>query len=107
MSTLIPSHGESFEELMRSCLMEHPPSPDYVTGLEQVPSPVEPLPADASHIALSPSYVANSNPDEDPEEDPEEDHADYPAVGGDDDEPSDEDDDDDDIDDEDEEPFED
>ncbi|GJU84903.1 hypothetical protein Tco_1292449 [Tanacetum coccineum] len=112
---------------------EHPPSPDYVPGPEHPPSPVEvpyvpepeypeylvpsdaeapledqPLPADASPTALSPGYVADSDPDEDPEEDPEEDHADYPADGGDgDDEPSDDDDDDDDTDDEDEEPFED
>ncbi|GJZ68700.1 hypothetical protein Tco_0631940 [Tanacetum coccineum] len=108
---------------------EYPPSPDYVPGPEHPPSPAEvpyvpepeypeylvpsddeapwedqPLPADASPIALSPGYVADS----DPEEDPEEDHADYPADGGDDDdEPSDDDDDDDDTDDEDEEPFED
>ncbi|GKD73687.1 hypothetical protein Tco_1331969 [Tanacetum coccineum] len=111
---------------------EHPPSPDYVHGLEHPPSPVkvpyvpepeypeylassdveapledQPLPAEASPTALSPGYVADSDPDEDPEEDPEEDHADYPADGGDgDDEPFD-DDDDDDTDDEDEEPFED
>ncbi|GJW59472.1 putative reverse transcriptase domain-containing protein [Tanacetum coccineum] len=103
---------------------EHPPSPDYVPSPKHPPSPVEvpyvpepeypeylvssdaeapledqPLPADASPVALSLGYVANS----DPEEDPEEDHADYPADGGDDDdEPSD-----DDTDDEDEEPFED
>ncbi|GKF29640.1 hypothetical protein Tco_0095982, partial [Tanacetum coccineum] len=85
---------------------EHPPSPDYVPGLKHPPSPVEdqPLPADASPTALSPGYMADSDPDEDPKED----HADYPAHGGDgDDEPSDDDDDDDDTDDEDEEPFED
>ncbi|GJX80428.1 hypothetical protein Tco_0328577 [Tanacetum coccineum] len=107
---------------------EHPPSPDYVPDLEHPPSPVEvpyvpepeypeylvpadaeapledqPLPADASPTALSPGYVADS----DPEEDPEEDHADYPANRGDgNDEPSDDDEDDDDTDDEDEEPFE-
>ncbi|GJR92212.1 hypothetical protein Tco_0264386 [Tanacetum coccineum] len=112
--------------------LEHPPSPDYVPGPEHPPSPVEvpyvlepeypeylvpsdaeapledqPLPADASPTALSPGYVADSDPDEDPDEDPEEDHADYPADGGGgDDEPSD-DDDDDDTNDEDEEPFED
>ncbi|GJW11674.1 hypothetical protein Tco_1577501 [Tanacetum coccineum] len=104
---------------------EHPPSPDYVPGPEHPPSPVEvpyvpepeypgylvpyddeapmedqPLPIDASPTALSPGYVADSNP----EEDPEEDHADYPANGGDgDDKPFDDDDDDDDTDDEDEE----
>ncbi|GKC48842.1 hypothetical protein Tco_1071587 [Tanacetum coccineum] len=111
---------------------EHPPSPDYVPGPEHPPSPVEvpfvpdpeypeylepsdaeapledqPLPVDASPTALSPGYVANSDPDSIPEEDPKEDHVDYLADGGDgDDEPSD-DDDDDDTDDEDEEPFED
>nr|GEY05576.1 hypothetical protein [Tanacetum cinerariifolium] len=104
---------------------KHPPSLDYVPGPEHPPSPVEipyvpepeypeylvpfdakapledqPLPVDASPTAASPSYVADSDP-----EDPEDDHADYPADGGDDDdEPSD---DDDNTDDEDEEPFED
>ncbi|GKC23447.1 hypothetical protein Tco_1025597 [Tanacetum coccineum] len=105
-----------------------PPSPDYVPGPEHPPSPVEvpyipepeypeylvpsddeapmedqPLPADASPVALSPGYVADS----DPEEDSEEDHADYPADGGDDDDEPSDDDDDDDTGDEDEEPFED
>nr|GEY23719.1 hypothetical protein [Tanacetum cinerariifolium] len=108
---------------------EHPPSPDYVPNPEHPPSPIEipyvpqpeypeylapsddeaplvdqPLPVDASPIAASLDYVAES----DPEEDPEDDQADYPTDGGDgDDEPSD-DDDDDDTDDEDkeEEPFE-
>ncbi|GJZ64274.1 hypothetical protein Tco_0620695 [Tanacetum coccineum] len=72
---------------------KHPPSLDYVPGLEHPPSPVEPLPVDALPTALSPGYVADSDPDEDPEEDPEEDHADYPADEGDgDDESSDDDD---------------
>ncbi|GKF10486.1 hypothetical protein Tco_0048412, partial [Tanacetum coccineum] len=77
---------------------EHPPSPDYVPGPEHPPSPFEDqsLPADASPVALSLGYVADSDPEEDPDEDPEEDHTDYPADGGDDDdEPSDDDDDDD------------
>nr|GEU81506.1 reverse transcriptase domain-containing protein [Tanacetum cinerariifolium] len=104
--------------------LEHPPSPDYVPGPKHPPSPVEisyvpeleypeylapsddeapledqPLPANASPIAASPDYVADSNPKEDPEDD----QADYPADEGDgDDEPSD-DDNDDDTDDE--EPF--
>ncbi|GKB53661.1 hypothetical protein Tco_0904414, partial [Tanacetum coccineum] len=107
---------------------EHPSSPNYVPGPEHPPSPVEvpyvpepeypeylvpsdaeapledqPLPADASPIALSLGYVADFDPDEDPKEDPKEDQADYPADGGD----GDDDDDDDDTDDEDEEPFED
>nr|GEU62697.1 hypothetical protein [Tanacetum cinerariifolium] len=112
---------------------EHPQSPDYVPDPEHPPSPVEvpyvpepehpeylvpsedeapiedqPLSADASPTALSPGYVADSDPDKDLEEDPEEDHVDYPVDGGDgDDKPYDDDDDDDDTDDEDEEPFED
>ncbi|GKG32068.1 hypothetical protein Tco_0427018, partial [Tanacetum coccineum] len=85
---------------------EHPPSPDYVPSPEHPPSPVEvpyvpkpkyleylapsdaeapledqPLPNDASPTALSPGYVADS----DPKKDPEEDHADYLADEGDDD----------------------
>ncbi|GJR69400.1 hypothetical protein Tco_0015465 [Tanacetum coccineum] len=104
---------------------EHPPSLDYVPGPEHPPLPIylpyvpepeypeylapsndeapiedQPLPDDASPVALSPGYV----PDSDLEEDFEEEHVDYPADRGDgDDEPSD----DDDNDDEDEEPFED
>ncbi|GKE74993.1 hypothetical protein Tco_1537034, partial [Tanacetum coccineum] len=76
-----------------------------VYGYDGLPMQLDqPLPFDASPVALSPGYVVDS----DPEEDPEEDHADYPADGrDDDDEPSDDDDDDDDTDDEDEEPFED
>nr|GEY35520.1 putative reverse transcriptase domain-containing protein [Tanacetum cinerariifolium] len=112
---------------------EHPPSPEYVPNPEHLPSPIEipyvpepeyseylapsddeapledqPLPADASPIAESPDYVADSNPEEVLEEDPEDDQADYPADGGDgDDEPSDDDDDDDtDDDDPEKEPFE-
>nr|GEX37860.1 hypothetical protein [Tanacetum cinerariifolium] len=107
---------------------EYQPSPDYVPGPEHPPLPIEkpyipepeypeylapsddeapledqPLPADASPIAASPDYVADS----DPEEDPEDDQADYPANGGDgDDEPFDDDDDDTDDEDPDEEPFE-
>ncbi|GJS77603.1 hypothetical protein Tco_0727484, partial [Tanacetum coccineum] len=83
---------------------EHPPSKDYVLGPEEpeqtplssdyvpeleypeylVPSDVEapiedqPLPDDASPAALSPGYIADSDPKEDPEEDP----ADYPTDGG-------------------------
>nr|GEW27920.1 hypothetical protein [Tanacetum cinerariifolium] len=117
---------------------EHPASPNYVPGPEHPPSPIEipyvpepeypeylapsndeapledqPLPADASPIAASPDYLADSDLKEDPKEDPKDDQADYPADEGDsDDEPSDNDDDDDndnddDTDDEDleEEPF--
>ncbi|GKG07103.1 hypothetical protein Tco_0330072, partial [Tanacetum coccineum] len=75
-----------------------------VPSEDEAPMEDQPLPADASPVALSPGYI----PDSDPEEDSEREHADYPANGGDgDDEPSDDDTDDDDADDDDEEPFED
>nr|GEX71354.1 reverse transcriptase domain-containing protein [Tanacetum cinerariifolium] len=100
---------------------EHPPSPNYMPGPEHLPSHVEilyvpeleypeymapsddeapledqSLPADASPIAISPDYVADSDLEVDPKEDPEDDQANYPADGGDgNDEPSDDDDDDD------------
>ncbi|GJS08599.1 hypothetical protein Tco_0365395 [Tanacetum coccineum] len=86
---------------------EHPSSPDYVPGPEHPPSPIEipyvpepeypeylvpsedeapmedqPLPADASPVALSPGYVPDSDPEEDPEEDSEEEHADFLLTEG-------------------------
>ncbi|GJY59857.1 hypothetical protein Tco_0459749 [Tanacetum coccineum] len=64
----------------------------------EVPMEDQSLPIDASPTALSPGYIADSNPKED-EEDPEEDPADYPADGGenDDNESFDDDNDDDDV----------
>ncbi|GKC34314.1 hypothetical protein Tco_1046698 [Tanacetum coccineum] len=57
---------------------EHPPSPEYVPSLEypeylvpvddEAPIEDQPLPVDASPIALSPGYVADFDPSE---EDPE------------------------------------
>ncbi|GJS99290.1 hypothetical protein Tco_0820460 [Tanacetum coccineum] len=49
---------------------------------EEVEGPMkdQPLSADASPTALSPGYIANSDPEED-KEDPEEDPADHPADG--------------------------
>nr|GEU36415.1 putative reverse transcriptase domain-containing protein [Tanacetum cinerariifolium] len=83
--------------------------PEYLASSDdEAPLEDQPLPANASPIAASPDYVADS----DPEEDPEDDQANYLADGGDgDDEPSndnDDDDDDDDTNDKDpkEEPFE-
>ncbi|GJS14106.1 hypothetical protein Tco_0408578 [Tanacetum coccineum] len=68
--------------------LSHEYPPDYFAPSDaEAPLEDQPLPVDASPTALSPGYVADSDPDEDPEEDPEEDHADYPADGGDDDEP--------------------
>nr|GFC50383.1 hypothetical protein [Tanacetum cinerariifolium] len=54
----------------------------------------QPLPNDASPIALSPGYVVDSNPKKD-ENDTKEDPADYPADRGDNDDESSNDDDDD------------
>ncbi|GKE63435.1 hypothetical protein Tco_1513802 [Tanacetum coccineum] len=93
---------------------EHPPSlvevpyvpepeyPEYLVPSDaEAPLEDQPLPAEASPTALSPGYVADS----DPKEDPKEDHADYHANGRDgEDEPFDNDNDDD-TNDEDEEPF--
>nr|GEY13144.1 hypothetical protein [Tanacetum cinerariifolium] len=72
---------------------EHLPSPDYVPEPEypeylvlsddEVPIEYQSLHADASLTALSPSYIADLDPDEDPEDDPEVDPTDYPADGGD------------------------
>nr|GEU51136.1 reverse transcriptase domain-containing protein [Tanacetum cinerariifolium] len=54
---------------------------------DEIPVDDQPLPADALPIALSPGYVADSDPlEEDPKDDHEEDPADYPTDGGDDDE---------------------
>ncbi|GKF94281.1 hypothetical protein Tco_0283981, partial [Tanacetum coccineum] len=88
--------------------------PEYIPLEDKhvFPAEEQPLPPVDSPTALSPGYVADSDPKEDPEEDPEEDskeeHADYPADGRDDDDNDNDDDDvdDDDTDDEDEEPFE-
>ncbi|GKC61388.1 hypothetical protein Tco_1088986 [Tanacetum coccineum] len=48
----------------------------------EIEEPMEdqPLPADASSTALSPGYIADSDPEED-KEDPKEDPADHPADG--------------------------
>ncbi|GKF93525.1 hypothetical protein Tco_0283225, partial [Tanacetum coccineum] len=75
------------------------PEPEYpeylVPSEDEAPMEDQPLLVDASPIALSLGYVADSNPEEDLEEDSEEDHANYPTNGrDDDDEPSDDDDDD-------------
>ncbi|GKG37452.1 hypothetical protein Tco_0447625, partial [Tanacetum coccineum] len=79
-----------------------------VPSEDEAPMEDQPLPVDASPVALSPGYVPDSDPEEDPEEDSEEEHADYPADGGDgDDEPFGDDSDDDTDDDDEEEPFED
>ncbi|GJV72453.1 hypothetical protein Tco_1492448 [Tanacetum coccineum] len=72
-----------------------PPSPDYVPGPEypeylspsdaEIPVEDQPYAADASPTALSPGYIADSNPEEDPEDESEDSPMDYLADGGDDD----------------------
>ncbi|GKB73089.1 hypothetical protein Tco_0934501 [Tanacetum coccineum] len=74
-----PDKFEAPEEAPQSP-EQAPTSPDYVPGPEypeylvpsddEVPIDDQPVRADASPTALSPSYVANSDPEEDPEEDP-------------------------------------
>ncbi|GJS75752.1 hypothetical protein Tco_0725633 [Tanacetum coccineum] len=66
---------------------EKPPSPDYVPGLEypeylaladdKIVAEDKPYADYVSPTALSPGYVADSDPEEDPKEDPEED----PKIG--------------------------
>ncbi|GJZ69479.1 hypothetical protein Tco_0633029 [Tanacetum coccineum] len=105
---------------------EHPPSPNYVPGPDHLPSPDyvlgpeypeylvpsddevpiedQPLLIDVSPIALSPGYVADSDPlEEDSDEDPKEDPAEYPTDEEEDDDDDNDDDDDDDEEEEDEE----
>ncbi|GKA63513.1 hypothetical protein Tco_0763119 [Tanacetum coccineum] len=72
-----------------------PLSPDYVSGPEypeylalsdeEVPVEDQPYAAADSPIALSPGYIADSDPEEDPEDESEDGPTDYPADGGDDD----------------------
>ncbi|GJZ11115.1 hypothetical protein Tco_0545874 [Tanacetum coccineum] len=87
-------------------LEQAPPSPDYVPRPEypeylapsddEIPAKDQPLSADASPTALSPGYVADSDPlEEDPEEDSKEDPADEGDDDDDEEESSEEDDDDD------------
>ncbi|GKB33565.1 hypothetical protein Tco_0872966, partial [Tanacetum coccineum] len=70
-----------------------PLSPDYVLGPEypkylapsdeEVPVEDQPYAVVDSPIALSPGYIADSDPEEDPEEDSKDGPVDYPADGGD------------------------
>ncbi|GJW06678.1 hypothetical protein Tco_1569101 [Tanacetum coccineum] len=67
--------GRSMRYKTRDTLVE-------ITSDEELEGPMkdQPLSADASPTALSPGYIANSDPEED-KEDPEEDPADHPADG--------------------------
>ncbi|GJV61094.1 hypothetical protein Tco_1467194 [Tanacetum coccineum] len=89
----VQAHGPDY--------IPEPIYPEYIPLEDEhvFPAEEQPLHPVDSPIALSPGYVADSDPEEDPEEDSKEEHANYLAYGGDDD-------DDDDTNDEDEEPFE-
>ncbi|GJT86977.1 hypothetical protein Tco_1068694 [Tanacetum coccineum] len=67
---------EVLHEYLRTLSLERP---EYLVPADaEAPLEDQPLPVDASPTALSPGFMADSDPDEDPKEDPEEDHADYP-----------------------------
>nr|GEV35843.1 hypothetical protein [Tanacetum cinerariifolium] len=82
---------EMLEDPYVEVALQAPPSPDYVPGPEHVEDEIvvedQPYAEDASHIALSPEYVPESDfeahPEDDDDEDPEEDPVDYPTNGGD------------------------
>ncbi|GJW77542.1 hypothetical protein Tco_0139224 [Tanacetum coccineum] len=83
-----PSKTPSTKDTSSSSIDYIPKSPTSSTSLSPNASDEEleelmkdqPLSADASPTALSPGYIADSNPEED-KEDPEEDPADHPADG--------------------------
>ncbi|GKG11372.1 hypothetical protein Tco_0342772, partial [Tanacetum coccineum] len=61
--------------------------PEYIPLEDEhvFPAKEQPLPPVHSPTAMSPGYVADSDPEEDPKEDSDKEHADYPADEGDDD----------------------
>nr|GEY71056.1 hypothetical protein [Tanacetum cinerariifolium] len=84
---LSPDYVPGPEELEQA-----PPSPVYLPYVSELvypeympfednvfPAEEQPLPVAATHIADSPGYILEFDPNGDPEEDPEEDPADYPA----------------------------
>ncbi|GJX31735.1 hypothetical protein Tco_0241590, partial [Tanacetum coccineum] len=105
--TSISSHGDPLAWAVDFFRLQEPDSPeaapaspDYVPGTKEpeqaplLPDCDQPLAVANSPIALSPGYVADSDPEEDPKEDSEDGPVDYPADGGngDDDDSSDDDD---------------
>nr|GEW38246.1 reverse transcriptase domain-containing protein [Tanacetum cinerariifolium] len=93
--------------LNETLLCDYVPEHEYPKYLEpsNVEAPIEdqPLPDDASPIALSLSYVADSDPEKDPKEDPKEDPTEYHADDENDDDDDDDEEDDEDVDEDDEE----
>ncbi|GJV83380.1 hypothetical protein Tco_1523278 [Tanacetum coccineum] len=69
--------------------LDYVPGPEYPEYLalsdEEVPVEDQPYERADSPIALSPGYIADSDPEENPEDDSEDGLTDYPADGGDDD----------------------
>ncbi|GJW25131.1 putative reverse transcriptase domain-containing protein, partial [Tanacetum coccineum] len=82
-----PDYVPGPEELEQASLLpDYVPGPEYPEYLapsgEEVPVEDQPYVVADSPIALSPGYVADSDPEEDPEEDFEDGPVDYPADGG-------------------------
>ncbi|GJT00405.1 hypothetical protein Tco_0821574 [Tanacetum coccineum] len=83
-----PDYVPGLEEPEQAPLsLDFTPGPEYPEYLapsdEEVPVEDQPYAVADSPIALSPGYVADSDPEEDPEEDSEDGPLDYPADGGD------------------------
>ncbi|GJS84796.1 hypothetical protein Tco_0751337, partial [Tanacetum coccineum] len=82
----VPSPEEPEQAPLSPNYIPEPEYPEYLAlSDEEVPIEDQPYAIADSPIALSPGYVADSDPEEDPEEDSEDDPVDYPADGGDDD----------------------
>ncbi|GJR12207.1 hypothetical protein Tco_0794859 [Tanacetum coccineum] len=70
-------------------LRTRPEYPEYLAQSDaEIPVEDQPHAADASPTALSPGYIADSDPEEDPEDELEDGPTDYPADGVDDDDDS-------------------
>ncbi|GJW27039.1 putative reverse transcriptase domain-containing protein [Tanacetum coccineum] len=82
----VPGPEESEQVPLSPYYVPGPEYPEYLAPSdEEVPIEDQPYAVADSPIALSPGYIADSDPEEDPEEDSEDGPVDYPADGGDDD----------------------
>ncbi|GKF19256.1 hypothetical protein Tco_0067894, partial [Tanacetum coccineum] len=78
--TSISSHRDPLAWVVDFFRLQEPDSPE---AAPEVPVEDQPYVVVDSPIALSPGYVADSDPEKDPEEDSEDGPVDYPADGGD------------------------
>ncbi|GKA17489.1 hypothetical protein Tco_0697326 [Tanacetum coccineum] len=80
----VPGPEEPKQAPLSLDYMSGPEYPEYLAPSdEEVPVEDQPYAVADSPIALSPGYVADSDPEEDPEEDSKDGPVDYPADGGD------------------------